>query len=651
MKPGADNLNNVVVGNRNSRRLNGTSWASGFFTTLLYLVLICTVLFTAESKANAEDYALLIAVQQYDRTQMNSLNYTENDINELAATLKKIGYDENRIYVMTQTVGASKTRFLPVAANIKKEIETILKLMGPNDSILIAFSGHGVQYENEDTNYFCPADVDLKDRDKLVDLNSVFSQLEESQARRKILLVDACRDHPQSEISKSSKTIKLTPAEGRAPPVVEGGTVALFSCSATESSYEDPELNHGIFFNFVIKGLNGDADLVDDKQITFEELTAYTSRAVKDYTFREFGRFQTPSTSLSDANIGTVIVANVAAKNNKVPDSLKCPFDSRTASDAQSRWAEYFDIDVYSKGQNGIMLALIPPGEFEMGSPRDEEGRNDNEVLHRVRLTQPFLISCTEVTKGQFAEFLRSAKYKTDSERNGKGSYGFIKNASGQFEWSKSKKIDWNNPGFPQKADEPVVNVSWNDAIAFCNWMSRQKGCAEYYLVQGDRVIILGGEGYRLPTEAEWEFACRAGSSSRFSFGDDQEALTRFGNTADASARQAFNWSKDSALAADDHAATTAQVAEYKANAFGLYDMHGNVWEWCWDWFSEYGDTPETDPTGAQSGHFRVFRGGSWLDFSNNCRSAYRFRFAPTESYSHLGFRIASSLPKSTSTP
>lgn len=181
--------------------------------------------------------------------------------------------------------------------------------------------------------------------------------------------------------------------------------------------------------------------------------------------------------------------------------------------------------------------------------------------------------------------------------------------------------------GFPQGDDHPVVNVSHNDALAFCAWLSRKEG-----------------QTYRLPTEAEWEYACRAGTTTRYDHGDDPEGLSEVGNVEDATAKSKF--SSFVTIAGRDGYVFTAPVGKYKANGFGLYDMHGNVWEWCADWYDEnyYEASPVDDPTGPTGGSYRVIRGGSWINVASHCQAAYRRRRVPSYRNYDLGFRLARSV-------
>ena len=286
----------------------------------------------------------------------------------------------------------------------------------------------------------------------------------------------------------------------------------------------------------------------------------------------------------------------------------------------------------------GMKLALIPAGTFAMGSPgSDKDAQDDEKPQHQVRITRAFYLGTTEVTVGQFRRVVEATGLRTEAETNGKGGIGWNE-ATQTFE--PDPKYTWRNPSFAQTDEHPVVNVSWNDAITFCNTLSEREGLKPYYQVGG--VTASGGAGYRLPTEAEWEYACRAGTTTRYESGDDPETLAMVGNIADGTAKAKFaEWT--GAITARDGYVYTAPVGRFRATSFGLYDMRGNVREWCWDGYQAdyYKASPSADPTGAAGAEFRVNRGGSWFDFPWICRSAFRFRFTPVLRSSRLGFRVA----------
>jgi len=276
---------------------------------------------------------------------------------------------------------------------------------------------------------------------------------------------------------------------------------------------------------------------------------------------------------------------------------------------------------------------LIPAGEFMMGNEADMAGLlesfpgspqawfADAQRRHQVTLTKPFYLASHEVTVGQFRKFVEDQEYLTEAESDGKGGFGVNLN-TGQLK--ADPKFTWRSPGFTQSDSHPVINVSWNDAQKFLSWLSRQDG-----------------RQYTLPTEAQWEYACRAGSQAAFSFGNETRDLLAAGNVADGTAQlQISGWIP---VGGEDGHLFTSTVGRFKPNRFGLFDMHGNVWEWCSDWYDPnyYSQSPSRDPTGPTQGSFRVVRGGSWYHFAGVSRSAARSNSAPSFRSPFLGFRVA----------
>ena len=262
----------------------------------------------------------------------------------------------------------------------------------------------------------------------------------------------------------------------------------------------------------------------------------------------------------------------------------------------------------------------IEPGTFWMGSlDTDHEAYDEEKPRHQVTISKPFYLGTKQVTRGQFQQFVRNTGYKTEAETDG-GAY----NWTGK-EWTKDPKAYWRNPGFDQTEEHPVVCVSWNDAQKFLAWLKeKEDGCA-----------------YRLPTEAEWEYACRAGTTWRFFTGDGPNSLEGFANVEDVSFKKKFP--DCAAVDFDDGYVYTSPVGEFKPNPWGLHDMIGNVWEWCQDWYGdkEYQRGACKDPDGPGSGSRRVYRGGSWSSVAGNCRAANRGWFDPAYRSSILGFRLA----------
>jgi sulfatase modifying factor 1 len=270
-----------------------------------------------------------------------------------------------------------------------------------------------------------------------------------------------------------------------------------------------------------------------------------------------------------------------------------------------------------------MKLLQIPPGKFVMGSPETESGRNKDEVQHTVTISKPFYMGVTHVTVDQYAAFAKESGYKTDAEKKGESVGLEFKDET--MVAAVIKGCSWRNPGFAQKGDHPVVHISWNDAQAFCEWLSKKSG----------QTVVL-------PTEAQWEYACRAGSKTAYPWGVSPKGGNGWVNIADQNYKskipkapatsQFFGW--------DDGFVFTSPVASFKPNAYGLYDMIGNAWQWCQDRYGAYDKLATTDPIGAGNGYSRVLRGGSWGAGPDICRSAFRDWYSPANKIENNGFRV-----------
>lgn len=265
-------------------------------------------------------------------------------------------------------------------------------------------------------------------------------------------------------------------------------------------------------------------------------------------------------------------------------------------------------------------MVLIPAGSFFMG---DNSGLDDEKPAHKVTITKPFYLGHHEVTVEQFRRFVEATGYATDAER-GKGFKGAFGWNPVKMEFQTNEDYSWRNTGFAQSDTHPVVNVSWNDAMEFCKWLSR-----------------IEGKTFRLPTEAEWEYACRGGTTTRYSHGNDPEGLAQVGNVADATFQGQY-FELKALIQASDGYAYTSPAGSFLPNSFGVYDMHGNAWEWCADWYDPeyYAKSPADNPTGPATGEERVYRGGGWFNCTRGCRSASRSAGFPENRNLTVGFRV-----------
>jgi formylglycine-generating enzyme required for sulfatase activity len=264
-------------------------------------------------------------------------------------------------------------------------------------------------------------------------------------------------------------------------------------------------------------------------------------------------------------------------------------------------------------------MVVVPAGFFLMGSPAREEGRTTDEgPQHKVSIPRPLAIGRTEVTRAQFARFVADTGHKSDG-----GCYAW---GATKQEFAKRADANWNNPGFAQGDDHPVVCVSWDDTKLYTQWLAKKTG-----------------KNYRLLSEAEWEYAARAGTETARYWGEtfDPEGC-KYANVADSSAKKALgkNWSYANC---DDGQAYTAPVRSYEANKFGLYDMIGNAWEWTEDcWHDSYSGAPDNGEAWSKSDcGRRVLRGGSWYCDPDGARAANRGWYDPGYRNFNVGFRLA----------
>jgi formylglycine-generating enzyme required for sulfatase activity len=247
--------------------------------------------------------------------------------------------------------------------------------------------------------------------------------------------------------------------------------------------------------------------------------------------------------------------------------------------------------DPLKSGGKGPSMVVIPAGRFRMGSPPDEPERVDREgPQHEVRIATPFAMGVYAVTFEDYDLFCKNTKREKPKDQG----------------WGRDRR--------------PVINVSWEDVRAYCGWLGEETG-----------------RTYRLPSEAEWEYACRAGTETPFHFG-----ATFTTDQANFDGNYTYNGSTQG-----EYRQKTVPVGSFPPNAFGLYDMHGNVWEWCQDaWHESYDGAPsDGSPWGGGKGQSRVLRGGSWYFKPRRCRAAYRHNNPPGFRYDSVGFRVCCSAP------
>ena len=274
-------------------------------------------------------------------------------------------------------------------------------------------------------------------------------------------------------------------------------------------------------------------------------------------------------------------------------------------------------------------MVMLPGGSFTMGVPRGEEEREGvpvdlrgrSEPQRRVTIAPGLAMSRSAVTLGQFAAFVAATGHTP-----GSGCWAFVNNGT-TYEYQEAPALNWRNPGFPQKEDHPVVCVSWLDAQAYARWLATTTG-----------------KPYRLPSEAEWEFAARAGTTTARYWGDTQAPACEYGNVADLSLAEALNLDRrpQFTFRCTDRHIYTAPVGSFRPNAFGLHDMLGNVWQWTLDCLNPTleGQPMDGSPRLAGDCANRSMRGGSWSHLPWYVRAGNRVRGTAVDRYNFAGIRV-----------
>ncbi len=614
----------------------------------------------------AERVALVIGNSAYDNTA--ALPNPRNDATDVARSLDELGFEVLlRLDLDEDAMDAALTDFGRKAERA--------------ELALVFYAGHGIEVEGH--NYLLPVDAPPLTHERqlrrLVPLDDMIA--EAAYARVGIVLVDACRDNPLANNLRTALGASRSVAVGRglgalrAPPPQ---TLVVYATEAGQTANDGEGRNspftQGLLAHLATPGLE----------------VGLLVRRIRGEVLRLTGNRQQPF-DYGSLGADPIYLANVSAPVpgpaiSPLPapaiDPLDTPTDHveltvrPTPADARVRImniapvyrdgmalspGEVYDIEVsapgyatyrqhhrFEAGRRELAVTLrehavpaydgapqAPPvggapgpgfvylrgGRFLMGSPGSEVGRGGDEEAHWVTVGDVWMAR-TEVTVGEFSRFVRATGYRTDAERNSEGVPGCSAWDASDGKWGWRAGRSWRAPGFRQGENEPVVCVSWNDAQAYARWLSSQAGRA-----------------YRLPTEAEWEYAARSGVAASRYWGDDPRLACMHGNVADASRRRRF--SDGSVHECDDGHVWTAPVGRFRSNSGGLSDMLGNVWEWtCSAYDSGYGGAEAHCDT---SGKARVMRGGGWFNPPSWVRAAKRSKNAPALRFVDVGFRLASS--------
>ncbi len=566
------------------------------------LTAACAALSAAAFAADG-GRALLIGVNKYEKESgQGNLAFCVADAEALRARLLKTGFEKENVVCLSDAAGDERN--LPTLSAARRELNALRRSSGT--VAVVYLGGHGASFDGK--SRFALRDARADDLvGTTLAIDEVVDALAEADFERKFLFIDACRNSLERGMASFAKedagefAANFTPREG---------VRAFLSCSLGEVSREDPEFQHGVFTKFLLDGLAGRADVEvngdRDGKVEFLELFLFVAARTRERAAQE----QNPCLRLdgSEYSPETVVFADGGAEF--------------PADDAARVLAQVGKPRRFASNSIGMEFVRIEPGTFLMGSaetpkelvaafdsyydkPLKPEMFEDERPRRKVTIAKPFWIGRGEVSVGRFAQFVEETGYETDAERDGRGGFGL----DAQGKATRSTEFNWTEIGVPQCLRTPVVDVSWNDATAFCQWLSEKEG-----------------RRYRLPTEAEWEYVCRAGTETRYWFGDDPEDLARWENVADASARRRFpEWK--SCVRGDDGFAFAAPIDAATANPWEVFGMCGNVCEWCAD----------VDPSDPRK---RIVRGGSWYNWANIARASNRSSATPTNRHFSVGFRV-----------
>jgi formylglycine-generating enzyme required for sulfatase activity len=585
---------------------------------LLQVLVLNLIVASFGFSALAEQrFALLIGNQNY-APGVGALTNPHKDIELVGSSLQQLGFN---------VVSRKDLR----RADIMREVsEFIARLSRGGDGAVgfFYYSGHGVSRPTDRFNYLIPVDVtDMQDLNiwwNTIPLETLLNELRTGAPNAShIVVFDACRN----ELRLPEKTA----VKGFEPMGERSGLFIAFSTSPNTAA-SDRGIDGGHYAQALASEL---------KQPGQDQMHLFQN--VKRRVFTATGNTQRPWESnglleplyLAGVPDGQNISPNVPNRPSisdmakRVWEFVKNSKDVKVLSDFVD---QYPDTDQGALARNRIAqlerpdpligvkpgqsfrdqladgqpcptcpeMVVIPAGSVMMGSPEKEVGRSDEEgPEHRVTIAKPLAIGKFSITRGEFAAFVKETGHKTDE------------GCDIGPQWKHQPDSSWRSPGFNQDDRHPVVCVNWHDAKEYTTWLSKKVG-----------------KVYRLLTEAEREYAARAKTTTRYSFGDDDAAVSEYA------------WYKPNSGSA------THPVGQKKPNAFGLFDMHGNVWAWCEDsWHPNYRGAPNDGSAWRTGGTpSRVLRGGSWFRPADGLRSAYRVKFSPEARYNDVGFRVARGL-------
>lgn len=546
-----------------------STWVRAILTVLL--LASAAVPLSAQAGSGGR-FALVIGNNEYEG--LNPLKNPVNDARDIAAALTRLDFK------VDLRLNADLSQMEEGAVLLSQRLSADRNALG-----LFYYAGHGVQ--SGGINYLIPsrtaiaAEAFLKT--KALSAQSMLDLMQGAGNSLNLVFLDACRDNPFSWKRSGTRGLSIL---GTQPP----GSIIVYATSAGGTADEGTGRN-GVFTGELLKHIETpglDLDTVLNR--TAQGVLRVTGNAQNPGVYKQF--FETAYLAGSGAPVGVS-----TAPPNPIAASKFVPAER--------------DLSQSLRGET-----LIQGGTFRMGS---DKGDPNEKPMHSVTVSS-FWMMKTEVTVGDFKEFVSNAKHVTTAETSGGGYTWDGKN------WVLKPDANWKNPYFAQGDQNPVVLVSWYDAVVYANWLSMKDGLKPSYRISGDNVEWdRNADGWRLPTEAEWEYAARGGKESK--------GYIYAGKNDPGGVAWYYNNSRGK----------TQPVGTKTPNELGLFDLSGNVWEWCWDWYGSYSDAEQLDPEGNTSGADRVYRGGGWFAGASYVRSSIRYFITPGIRLNGLGFRLVRS--------
>jgi formylglycine-generating enzyme required for sulfatase activity len=618
----------------------------------------------AVTAAHAEKrVALVIGNERYASLPASGqLQKAVNDARAVGAALTQIGFD----VVTGENLGRQA---------LIDRLDEVTRRLAPGDTAFFFFSGHGVAIDG--VNYILPADVpDVGDgqgtrlKGAAIAEDAITAELVQAGARVAVVVLDACRNNP---FARSGMTKGVGGEKGLAPHEPPGGVFTFYAAGRGETALDrltdsDPDRN-SVFTRALLPALTRPGLDLPAMAVEVRERVTRLARSVNHdqrpayYDGTSGGRIFLAGVAAGPGTAG--IPPAPGPQPLDVAEAWKAVQGTTSVAVVDEFIREFGNVPVYgalarqkreelAKSQVAVVVAppqqsagapltaaqerglkpkatfrectdcpemvVVPAGSFTMGAAVEEKDRaSDESPQHRVTTSKQFAVGKLHVTVDQFAAFVNETGYQASSKC---------------YKWpSGPSNGSWRDPGFAQEGSHPVICVTWDDANAYAEWMAKKTR-----------------KPYRLLSEAEWEYAARGrtspGTYPRFWFGDDEKELCRNGNGADQKARDSIASAQSWTIApCNDGYVYTSPAGHYQPNAFGLYDMTGNAWQWTADCYHDsYNGAPADGSAWTtqcrEAG--RVARGGAWYSFPKSLRAAQRYRGA--EGSGNLGIRLARTL-------